>query len=103
MRMLRLSEEVFVISGGHNPMEPAALGIPVLFGPYMEQTGSKELLAGGAAALVHDSNELADIVERLFTGGELRHTMEITGPEIISKFKGTLTRTFDQIESRGLI
>ena len=27
--------------GGHNPLEPAALGVPILFGPYMEQTGSR--------------------------------------------------------------
>ena len=37
--------------GGHNPLEPAALGVPVLFGPYMEQTGAKELLTGGAASV----------------------------------------------------
>ncbi|MBN1293842.1 MAG: 3-deoxy-D-manno-octulosonic acid transferase [Candidatus Latescibacteria bacterium] len=89
--------------GGHNPMEPAALGIPVLFGPYMEQTGSKELLSGGAGALVHDSEELAVTVERLFADGDLRNRMGKAGPEIISKFKGTLARTYSQIESRGLI
>ncbi len=89
--------------GGHNPMEPAALGVPVLFGPYMEQTGSKELLAGGAAALVHDYEELAEAVKRLFSGGENYHRMKEAGPEVVKRFKGTLTRTFNLMENRGLI
>jgi len=89
--------------GGHNPMEPAALGIPVLFGPYMEQTGSKELLAGGAATLVHDYQELADTVERLFSGGEQHRRMKEAGPEVVKRFKGTLTRTYNLMENRGLI
>lgn len=31
--------------GGHNPLEPAACGVPVLFGPHMDHTRkSAELL-----------------------------------------------------------
>ena len=88
---------------GHNPLEPAALGIPVIFGPYMEQTGSKELLTGGAASLVHDEDEIADFIRRLFSDETLRQNMTEAGPEVVSRFKGTLTRTLRLIESRGLV
>lgn len=89
--------------GGHNPLEPAALGIPVLFGPYMEQTGSKELLAGGAALLVHDEDEIVEVVKRLFTDRELHERMSEAGPAVVSRFKGTLDRTLRMMENRHII
>ena len=89
--------------GGHNPMEPAALGIPVLFGPYMEQTGAKELLSGGAAALIHDEHELADTLLDLFRNRERRSFMELAGPKIVARFKGILARTIQCLESRKIL
>ena len=88
---------------GHNPLEPAALGIPVIFGPYMEQTGSKELLTGGAALLVHDEDEIVDVICRLFSDETLKKNMTEAGPKVVSHFKGTLTRTLRLLESRGLV
>jgi 3-deoxy-D-manno-octulosonic-acid transferase len=89
--------------GGHNPMEPASLGIPILFGPYMEQTGSKELLQGGAAILVHDETELAEALDTLLSDKEKRARMAEAGPQVIRKFRGILARTFQAMEKRGLI
>jgi len=89
--------------GGHNPMEPAALGIPILFGPYMEQTGAKELLSGGAAALVHDEHELADMVCALFENAELHRSMAEAGPKVVTRFTGVLARTIRCMESRRLL
>lgn len=89
--------------GGHNPMEPAALGIPVLFGPYMEQTGAKELLSGGAAALVHDQNELADMLVDLFRNRERCKLMAQAGPKVVARFKGILTRTIQCLDNRKIL
>jgi 3-deoxy-D-manno-octulosonic-acid transferase len=89
--------------GGHNPMEPAALGVPVLFGPYMEQTGSKELLAEGAAALVHDNTELTAKIESLFANHDNRMQMGTAGTVVVDRFKGTLLRTLKCMKDRGLI
>ncbi|MFC1490647.1 3-deoxy-D-manno-octulosonic acid transferase [Candidatus Latescibacterota bacterium] len=88
---------------GHNPMEPAALGVPVLFGPYMEQTGSKELLSEGAAALIHDKAELAAKIETLFAHDEKRKQMGSSGKIVVERFKGTLSRTLQSMINRDLI
>lgn len=89
--------------GGHNPMEPAALGIPVFFGPYMEQTGAKELLFGGAAALVQDEQELADAISDLWADDSRRMTMSDAGKKVVARFKGVLDRTLRCMESRRLL
>ncbi len=63
---------------GHNPLEPAVYGKPVLFGPFMEDFAeiSRDLLAVGGARQVHDAEGLcaglslllADPAERERTG-----------------------------------
>ncbi|MBT4482879.1 MAG: hypothetical protein HOC71_04275 [Candidatus Latescibacteria bacterium] len=89
--------------GGHNPLEPAALGIPMMFGPYMEQTGSKELLSEGAAILVHDGDELSEALNRIFENDEKSRRMSEAGPAVVKRFKGTLARTLKHMENRRLI
>ena len=89
--------------GGHNPLEPAALGVPVLFGPYMEQIGSKELLTGDAAALVHDDEELAGMIVSLFNQDDKRRQMGQAGIAVVKRFKGSLARTLLCMKNRKLI
>jgi 3-deoxy-D-manno-octulosonic-acid transferase len=53
--------------GGHNLMEPAILGLPVLFGPYnfsFRETVA-DLLAAGAGIMVHDRDELGAALAEL--------------------------------------
>ena len=47
--------------GGHNPMEPAALGLPVLVGPYHSNVSEEVQLLekAGGLFIVKDSEELA--------------------------------------------
>lgn len=47
--------------GGHNVLEPAACGIPVLFGPHTEnvRASAAALLKTGGGIVVHDADELA--------------------------------------------
>jgi len=89
--------------GGHNPLEPAALGVPVIFGQFMEQTGSKELLSDGAAILVHDADELVSALISIFADGERHRSMSRAGPAVVRRFRGTLARTVQSMESRGLL
>jgi hypothetical protein len=52
--------------GGHNPLEPALCGTPVLFGPSMEsqQEGAQWLLTAGYARRVRDADSLAEAVSQ---------------------------------------
>lgn len=52
--------------GGHDPAEPAALGKPVLFGPYMENAKDAALLLmnSGGADVVNDGDELLIFLEK---------------------------------------
>ena len=89
--------------GGHNPLEPAALGVPVLFGPFMQQTGAKQLLSGGAALVVNDEKELIETLSALFDDTERRNLMAEAGPKVVSRFTGVLARTIRCLETRGLL
>ncbi len=46
--------------GGHDPVEPAAFGKPILFGPYMQNAAeaARLLVQSGGATIVKDINEL---------------------------------------------
>jgi 3-deoxy-D-manno-octulosonic-acid transferase len=48
--------------GGHDPAEPASLGKPVLFGPYMEnaQAAADLLVKSGGAMIVKDKQDIID-------------------------------------------
>lgn len=89
--------------GGHNPLEPAALGVPVLFGPYMKQAGWQELVTGGAALVVKHADELSGALRELTPGGERHTAMADAGPRVVASFKGTLARTLDELDARDLL
>jgi 3-deoxy-D-manno-octulosonic-acid transferase len=53
--------------GGHNPFEPAAFHLPVIFGPFCAnvEDAVEELHSGGGLLTVNDESELADAISRL--------------------------------------
>jgi len=89
-----------VAIGGHNLLEPAALGLPVLAGP--EQFNSPEiaraLRAQGALIIVHDAVELAAALTRLLADPQARAAQGAAGREAIAANRGALERLLGLIE-----
>lgn len=85
--------------GGHNVLEPALLGLPVVFGPHMLHFGaaSQHLLAAGAAWQVADARELAVVVERLLHDPISRQTAGQRGRQAVIEQRGALERLLAHI------
>jgi len=81
-----------VATGGHNVLEPALLGLPVLFGPHMfnfSEAGER-LLEAGAAWQIANAAELAVAVERLLADPERRQAAGRRGRAVVERHRGAL-------------
>jgi 3-deoxy-D-manno-octulosonic-acid transferase len=89
-----------VAVGGHNLLEPAALGVPVLSGP--EQFNSPELARvlgeQGALTIVHDAAGLAAALETLLRDPQARATQGAAGCAAIAANRGALERVLGLID-----
>jgi 3-deoxy-D-manno-octulosonic-acid transferase len=86
--------------GGHNLLEPAALGIAVLTGPYYSNGKdiARLLLGRGAALQVNDARELAAAVKRLLADPAERRRVGAIGREIVESNRGSVARLLALIE-----
>lgn len=86
--------------GGHNLLEPAALGLPVVTGPHLFNTQEIADMFGriGALTLVHDQDELAEAITRLLRDtGEARRLGD-AGRDIVQNNRGALERLLELVE-----
>jgi 3-deoxy-D-manno-octulosonic-acid transferase len=86
--------------GGHNLLEPAALGLPVLTGPHHSnsQDVARLLLRQGAALLVNDAQELAAVLERLMADPAERRRIGAIGQQLVESNRGSVARLIELIE-----
>jgi 3-deoxy-D-manno-octulosonic-acid transferase len=80
-------------------LEPAALGVPVLFGPQLFNFVeiSSALLAAGAARQIGDAGQLAQVVAALLGDPEQRRVMGEAGRQLVVENRGALARLEVQI------
>ncbi len=81
--------------GGHNLLEPAAVGVPVLFGPSTESVAeaSAALLQARAAERVGSAGELATSLRRLLADESGRREMGARGLDLVRRNRGALERS----------
>lgn len=83
-----------IANGGHNLLEPAALGKPLLSGPHLFNFLEIAALLREAGDLleVADSAELHAAVQRLFAEPELAVRMAAAGEAVLQANRGALAR-----------
>lgn len=86
--------------GGHNPLEPAALARPVIFGPHMHafREISERLLAAGGALRVTDVRSLAEAVAGLLEDPRRAARIGRQGRAVVEAHQGAVERTLGVIE-----
>lgn len=86
--------------GGHNMLEPAALGVPVLFGPsrFNFEDIARALLAAGAARQVADAADLGEAVAELLGDPARRAEMGEAGRQLVEANRGAVGRLLDLLE-----
>ena len=86
--------------GGHNLLEPASLGRPVLTGPhhFNSEAIARLLLNAGAVQLVHDARDLERELADLFGSEQRRLTMGAAGRAVLDANRGALDRLLTLVE-----
>ncbi len=82
----------------HNVLEPAAYGIPVLFGPINENSSEAQLLLrNGAAKVVRSDADIFAQLNKMFTLPEYRSQMGNSARQIVNTNSGATERMINAI------
>jgi 3-deoxy-D-manno-octulosonic-acid transferase len=95
LRFYAVSDVAFVggslaPTGGHNILEPASLGVPVLFGPHMQnfREAAALILSCGGGFQVRDVEELTAVLQLLMDNQDKRHDAGKNGMRLLEENSG---------------
>jgi len=88
-----------VETGGHNILEPAVFGRPIVFGPHMVNFAeiAREFLAEGAAVQVQSARELDEVLVQLLTDPVRRARLGAAARALVDANRGSRDRTLAAI------
>jgi len=86
--------------GGHNLLEPAALGLPIVAGPHNFNSAdiARMLIARGAVRIVTDATGVAAAVGELLADPATRTQMGASGRQAVDENRGAVGRLMAFIE-----
>ena len=103
-RLFQIATVVFVggslvPAGGHNILEPAVFGKPIVFGPHMENFAeiAELFLTGGAACQVHTAAELAEAIDGLLVDPVRRASLGAAARALVDAHRGARRRSLEII------
>ena len=81
--------------GGHSPLEPAAWGKAVVFGPHMDHfaEAAEQLCACGAGVMVRDAHEMTQTMTSLLLDRSRLEAMGKAAYQLVLENQGALGRT----------
>lgn len=87
--------------GGHNVLEPAALGVPVLFGPHTEHFAepAAALEQSGGGRRVGSGDQLGLRLTELLGDAELRERMARRAEGFVAANRGAMERSLELLSS----
>lgn len=85
--------------GGHNLLEPAAVGTAIVTGPHLHNFSdiAARMRAAGALRIVADAAGVANEVTVLLAEPDLRAAMVVAGRALVEEGRGALHRTLDVV------
>jgi 3-deoxy-D-manno-octulosonic-acid transferase len=86
-------------SGGHNPLEPAAMGLPVYVGPnHWDFAQITQLLTdAGALTCITSADELAQGLQHKFTDSQMYQAASSAALAVVEQNRGALLKQFTLI------
>ncbi len=89
-------------NGGQNPIEPGAMGKPMVFGPNMQNFAevSRDLVAQEGAVQVRDASELEKMIGDLLADPARCERLGNNAQKVVRKNLGGIERTVDMIVER---
>jgi 3-deoxy-D-manno-octulosonic-acid transferase len=86
--------------GGHNLLEPAALGLPVLAGPnnFNSADIARLLVECGAVRIVHDAPQISAAIGELLADPTARSNMGASGRRAVEENRGAVRRLMEFLE-----
>jgi 3-deoxy-D-manno-octulosonic-acid transferase len=88
-----------VPQGGHNLLEPASFGRPVLFGPHMDDfvLMSQLLVESGGGKMVRDADDLFEVLKNILNDSSLCDNMGRKAAQYVAMNQGALKRVVEQL------
>ena len=85
--------------GGQNPLEPALLGKPIVFGPNMQnfEAISRALVSRQGAVQVHDAHSLEQALSRFLSEPAWAEQTGANARKVVEENMGSITRTIEMI------